>query len=88
MWRTVPTALYPDSTEWTIRLHPAGGGTQIEQTFTVVRAPKLLDMVYAMVIRAHRDRTAALTADLQRLGRLAAGANAPARETAPRVASA
>jgi hemerythrin-like domain-containing protein len=70
-WRTVPTLLYPDSTVWTIRLHEDAGGTRIEQTFDVVRAPKMLDAIYAWLIPAHQDRTAALTADLRRLGELA-----------------
>jgi hemerythrin-like domain-containing protein len=70
VWRTVPTRVYPDSTEWAIRLRPADGGTYIEQTFRVVKAPKLLDLLYAAVIPAHRDRTAALTADMRRLGAL------------------
>jgi len=72
VWRTVPTALYPDSSEWTITLRPADRGTTIEQAFRVVRAPKVLDFVYAFMIPAHRDRTAALTADLHRLGERAA----------------
>jgi hypothetical protein len=70
-WRTVPTLLYPDSTVWTIRLHDDAGGTRIEQTFEAVRVPKLLDAIYARLIPAHQDRTAALTADLHRLGELA-----------------
>jgi hypothetical protein len=72
VWRTVPTALFPDSTEWAIRLRPVADGTEIEQTFRVLRAPKVLDPVYATMIPAHRDRTAALTADLRRLGDVAA----------------
>ncbi len=71
VWRTVPTALYPDSTEWTIRLHREGNATRIEQTFKVVRAPKLLAVIYGLLLPAHRDRTAALTEDLHRLGDLA-----------------
>jgi len=71
VWRTVSTALYPDSTEWRIRVTPHDGGTLLEQQFDVVRAPKLLDMAYARVVPAHRDRTAALTDDLRRLGELA-----------------
>jgi hypothetical protein len=71
VWRTVPTAFYPDSTEWAIRLRPDGAGTTIEQTFDVIRAPKVLDVVYALMIPAHRDRTAALTDDLRRLGAVA-----------------
>ncbi len=75
VWRTVPTALYPDSTRWTIRLHPEDGATRIEQTFTVLRAPKLLDALYARLIPPHQDRTAALTADLRRLGDVASTAS-------------
>jgi hypothetical protein len=70
-WRTVPTALYPDSTEWKIRLHRTGNATQMEQSFRVIRGPKLLALLYGLVLPAHRDRTAALTEDLRRLGDLA-----------------
>ena len=80
VWRTVPTTLYPDSTEWTIRLRPVGDGTEIEQTFTVLRGPKLLAILYGLIIPAHRDRTAALTEDLRRIGHLAA-ASTPAPTT-------
>jgi hemerythrin-like domain-containing protein len=71
VWRTVPTALYPDSTVWKIRLERAGDATRIEQSFTVVRGPKLLALAYGLVLPAHRDRSAALIADLRRLGDLA-----------------
>ena len=71
-WRVVPTVMYPDSTEWRIRLHEAEGGTRIEQTFKVVKGAKLLEPVYATMIPAHRDRTHALVEDLRRLGALAA----------------
>lgn len=71
VWRTVPGALYPDSSEWKIVLDKTDEGTRIEQTFEVVRAPKLLDLLYGLVIPAHRDRAAALTDDLLRLGEVA-----------------
>lgn len=80
-WRTVPTVLYPDSTEWTIRLHDDEdtGGTRIEQVFRVVKAPRILDVIYATAIPNHRDRDEALADDLRRLGALAgAGAGAQA----------
>jgi hypothetical protein len=73
VWRTVPTWVIPDSTEWAIRLRPVSGGTVIEQTFEVVKAPKVLDVVFGLMVRNHRDRDAALTADLRRLGALASG---------------
>ncbi len=71
VWRTVPTALYPDSSEWTISLDKMDGGTAIEQSFRVTRAPKVLDGIYATLVPGHRDRTAALVADLERLGEAA-----------------
>jgi hemerythrin-like domain-containing protein len=68
VWRTVPTPLYPDSSEWRITLAKIEGGTRISQNFRVLRAPKVLSVLYALMIPGHRDRTAALTDDLQRLG--------------------
>jgi hypothetical protein len=72
IWRTVPSRLYPDSTTWTIRLHETrGGGTRIEQAFRA-SGPKVLFRLYGIMIPAHRERTAGLTADLHRLGAVAA----------------
>ena len=71
VWRTVPTAMYPDSTEWRIRLEQAGNRTEIEQSFTVVRGTKILALAFGLLLPAHRDRTASLTGDLRRLGDLA-----------------
>jgi hemerythrin-like domain-containing protein len=79
VWRTVPTLLSPDSVEWTIRLHEADEGTRIEETFHVLKIPKLLDVFYAIIIPGHRDRTDALTEDLSRLGALAASSPDEAR---------
>ena len=71
IWRTVPSLLYPDSSEWMITLEKAGGGTTIEQRFQVIRVPRLLDKVYALIIPAHRDRSEALAGDLRRIGEVA-----------------
>lgn len=71
VWRTVPTRLYPDSTEWAIRLAAVDGGTRIEQTFEVVKG-SMLEPVYATMLPAHCDRIDALTRDLERIGTLAA----------------
>jgi uncharacterized protein YndB with AHSA1/START domain len=68
VWRTVPTLLFPDSTEWAVELEPVDGGTAIRQSFMVVRAPWLLDRIYARLIPSHQDRDAKLTQDLLRLG--------------------
>jgi len=72
VWRTVPTLLFPDSTEWRIRLAPEGSGTRITQSFRVLRAPRLLDLLYAWLIPAHTDRDAGLADDLVRIGAVAA----------------
>ena len=71
VWRTVPTLLFPDSSEWRIELGPAEGGTRINQSYEVVRAPALLAHLYAIVVPSHRDRRAGLSDDLRRLGELA-----------------
>lgn len=76
VWRTVPTRLYPDSTEWAIRLERAGSGTRIEQTFHVVKGT-MLEPLYATIAPAHRDRTDALRRDLERIGEIAIGTHEP-----------
>lgn len=69
VWRTVPTLLFPDSTQWQIRLQSASEGrTLIAQSFTVLRAPWLLDRLYAGLIPTHQDRDARLAQDLARAG--------------------
>jgi hypothetical protein len=70
-WRTVPTTLYPDSSEWRIALDKVDAATTISQHFRVLRAPKVLSVLYALLIPAHRDRTTALIEDLERLGEVA-----------------
>jgi uncharacterized membrane protein len=71
-WRTRPSLLLPDSTEWRFELEPAGNGTRIVQAFQVLRLPPFSDWLYSRTIPAHRDRTSALAEDLRRLGALAA----------------
>ena len=68
VWRTVPTRLFPDSTEWRIELEPFDGRTRITQSFIVLRAPWLLDRLYARLIPSHQDRDARLAQDLARIG--------------------
>lgn len=73
-FRTVDTRRYPDSTRWTFDLEPvAGGGTRITQRFEVLRLNPVLDRLFYAVLPPHRDRSAALRADLERLGSVAAG---------------
>lgn len=82
VWRTVPTRLYPDSTEWAIRLAATPDGTRIEQTFHVVKGT-MLEPLYATVLPAHCDRNDALRRDLLRIGEIAGSAALPEPKTAP-----
>jgi len=70
VWRTVPSWLYPDSSEWSIRLNEVQGGTRIEQSYEVLKST-YLEPLYAVVVPAHRDRGEALRRDLERIGELA-----------------
>jgi hypothetical protein len=75
-WRTIPTPLFPHSSDWRITLEPAGTGTQITQTFEVTRfLPRCWEWIIARAVPGHIDRTAALTEDLHRIGAVAAEAH-------------
>ena len=67
-WRTVPTRLYRDSTIWTFELEPTEAGCRITQRFEVVMIGPIMDRLFYAAIPAHRDRSAALTDDIRRLG--------------------
>lgn len=77
-WRTVPTTAYPDSSRWSISLERVEGGTRISQEFRVLKAPRVLGRVYALMLPNHRDRTVALAGDLRRLGEVAVAGRARA----------
>ena len=80
-WRTIPTPLFVDSSNWRITLEPAGTGTRIVQTFQVTRCPRWWEWIVARVNPRHIDRSATLTGDLQRIAAIAAAA----RLTRPRT---
>lgn len=71
-WRTVPSALYPDSTRWTLRVEPADGGTRLTQEFQILKLNPLLDRLFHLLVPAHRDRSERLRDDLERIGTVAA----------------
>ena len=71
-WRTVPNWRYRDSTVWRIIIEPDGDRTRIIQTFEVVKLGPVMDRLYYLTVPAHRDRLAALTEDIRRLGAVAA----------------
>jgi uncharacterized protein YndB with AHSA1/START domain len=81
-WRTIPTWRYYDSTDWSITLAPVDGGTRIVQTFQVTWCPAWWEWLVSRLVPAHLDRTAALTADLVRIGEVAASPT-PQRSAGP-----
>ena len=71
VWQTIGPPLMRDTTLWGVRLEPVAGGTRIRQDFRILSMAGWADRAVAAVIPAHRDRTAALAADLRRLGEVA-----------------
>ena len=77
IWRTGGLWGKVDSTQWRLDLEPVTGGTRIIQTYQVLRVAPGLDRVYWRLIKAHRDRRAALADDLDRLAALAVAHTEP-----------
>lgn len=75
-WRTVPTALFPDSTDWRIELLPAGSGTDVRLSYQVTFLPGWFERLLSVINPSHADRTASLAEDLRRLGDVVAAENA------------
>ena len=50
---------------------PAGTGTRVVQSFRVLSLPRWAEVVICLLVPGHQDRAEALTADLERLGRVA-----------------
>jgi polyketide cyclase/dehydrase/lipid transport protein len=68
-WQTLPTWRFVDSTEWRITLERLDDHhTRIVQTYEVLRCPRWWEWLVARVNPPHRDRSAALAADLARIG--------------------
>lgn len=70
-WRTLPSALFPDSCDWRIELSPVGSGTRVQLTYRVRSLASWFGWVLGVVTPSHADRSAGLAADVERLGKLA-----------------
>ena len=67
VWRTLPTRLLPDSTQWTLELADGGDHTRLIESMQVLHIPVFHDRLFATMLPQHRDRTADLRADLERI---------------------
>jgi|SRR5579884_1900361 len=66
-WRTLPTRLYPDSTIWRIELRPSGAGTEVRESFQVVKMNRAFEIMLYWINPVHRNRSGDLAGDLARL---------------------
>jgi len=72
VWRTVPSAIYRDSTRWTLTVEDIGDGTtRLSQDYEIVYINPLLDRLFFAFIKQHRDRSRALRGDLEQIAALA-----------------
>lgn len=71
-WKTLPSPLFPDSSDWRIELAPAGTGTRIRLGYEVRFLPSWFAWLLGLIGPDHSDRSGALADDLRRLGEVAA----------------
>jgi hypothetical protein len=72
VWRTVPSAIYRDSTRWTLTVEDIGDGTtRLSQHYEIAYINPFLDRLFFAFIKQHRDRSQALRGDLEQIGALA-----------------
>jgi uncharacterized protein YndB with AHSA1/START domain len=67
VWRTLPTRLLPDSTEWTVELADGGDHTRLTESMRILHIPGRYERLFAVMLPQHRDRTADLEGDLRRI---------------------
>jgi hypothetical protein len=67
VWRTVARAPYLDSVEWRLSLAEDEAGTRVSESFQVITMPRLMERLLWLAMPDHRDRTADLVEDLERL---------------------
>ena len=67
VWHTIFDTLQRDSTEWSFRLRPTPDGTEVTESFRVLRLSRTLEIFLSLIQPAHRDRSEDLADDLERL---------------------
>jgi uncharacterized protein YndB with AHSA1/START domain len=66
-WRTLPSRVYPDSTDWRIELRPDGAGTEVRESYQIRSMPRGFEIFMYWFNPSHRERSADLEGDLRRL---------------------
>lgn len=67
VWHTVFEVMYRDSTEWRVRLRPTPDGTEVTESFRILRLSRAMERFFGLMQPAHRDRSPDLADDLARL---------------------
>lgn len=67
VWHTVFDATHRDSTEWRLSLRSTPDGTELTQSFRILRLSRPMEAFLGLVQPAHRDRSNDLADDLARL---------------------
>jgi hypothetical protein len=73
-FRTIPTRRYPDSTVWRYRFQPAGDGTDVSESYEVVKLPpRPVLAVYRRLLPHHMDMRPHLRRTLEAIKQTAEG---------------
>lgn len=67
VWQTLPSRLYPDSTEWRIELLAEGSHTVVTESYRITMLARALEIFLYWFNPTHRDRQGDLEQDLSRL---------------------
>ena len=79
-FRTVPTWAYPDSTLWSYRFAPSGGGTDVTESYEVVKLPpRFLIALYRRMLPHHMDMRPHMQRTLEAMKQVAEADGVPAR---------
>jgi hypothetical protein len=78
VWHTVVGAIQRDSTEWRVSLRATPGGTEVTESFRILRLSRAMEIFLGLIQPAHRDRSKDLADDLVRLKKVVE-AQAPSR---------
>jgi uncharacterized protein YndB with AHSA1/START domain len=70
VWHTVFDPIHRDSTEWRVALRPTPDGTEMTESFRIIRLSRAMERFLGWVQPAHRDRSDDLAEDLARLKRV------------------
>src|SRR5579872_2166019 len=63
VWITLPTKLYPDSTEWRVELQSESAGTVVTESYRITKLPRSLEVFLYWFNPTHRDRQGDLEQD-------------------------